>query len=119
MSLKNLDKYKAYKGRIFLLRNRKQIPGTYQKIIGRQKIVLFNTKENFGEAVFIYDETNTRVQVATLKNKYVWIPKNCLLQELEVNEQENKIIDLIDDIINSNINNKKKAVITQLLRNLI
>ena len=113
------EKYKIYKGRIFLLRKKNLIPTTINKIIGREKPFLHKTKEIFGEAVFIYDETNTKIQVSTLNGIFVWIPKNCLLKEIEMNSNTIKINDLITDIINTKLSDEKKAVITQLLRNLI
>jgi len=81
--LKNLEKYKIYKGRIFILRKKKLIPGTNSEISGRDKVIFFERTKTFGEAVFVYDETNSKVKVTTINGKHIWIPKNCLLIELE------------------------------------
>lgn len=112
-------KFKIYTGRIFLLRNKKYIPCTLSKVIGRERMLYLSNKE-FGEGVFVYDETNSRVQIIKNDGKLVWIPKNCLLKELETDsfELKNNINELIQDLLKTNLSDDKKNQITSLLRSI-
>ncbi len=74
------EKFKSHIGRTFILR-KNDLVSTYSVENGFPKKYV-KRQEEFGEAVFVLDETNTRVCVTNLLGMAVWIPKFYLHKEL-------------------------------------
>lgn len=110
---------KCYVGRIFSLRDINKIAVTTEKTAGIDKIKNVNTKETFGLAVFVYDETHSKVKVTSLNKKFYWINKASLHKELSGKHVEVDVASYIEDIAGCDLDENKKAAITQLLRGLI
>ena len=121
ISSRDLYKFKPFVGRVFFLRKNKNIFVSTEKKHGVQ--TLQNTTETFGEAVYVYDETNTRVQVTNLSGRFLWIPKYNLGKECDNPNTINKdeISRLVTDLLSDKedcLTKEKKAAIAQLLRRL-
>jgi len=112
-------KYKSYLGRIFILRKHKLIPASTEKKFGKR--FLYEAAKTFGEAVYILDETNSKVQVTTLSGTILWIPKYYLHKEIEqqnLNDSfsKNKINELSSELLASNLSDENKMSIIQILK---
>lgn len=109
--------FKPYVGKVFQLRNRKTIVGSYYGFKDGSPRVELNRNE-FGEAVFIVDESNTRVCCFNKNKQLIWIPKLYLLKEIisekevvkSVNEILNKMIHVYSTINESDMSKKDDIV---------
>lgn len=81
-------RFKPFIGRVFTLRQHKEIP-CFHNNKDRIKVDL----EDFGGAVLVTDENNTRVKVTLATGSFVWIPKFFLHKEVK-----NGIFEDIDGI---------------------
>ena len=113
-------KYKIYVGRIFILRKHKLIPASTEKKYGKR--FLYDATQTFGEAVYILDETNSKVQVTTASGSLLlWIPKYFLHKEITNQHMNNinsitKINELSNELISSNVSKDNKMFIMQILK---
>jgi hypothetical protein len=113
-------KYKAYLGRIFILRKHKVIQVSLDKKAGKR--FACESIKTFGKAVYVFDESNSKVQVTTLSGATLWISKYYLLKEVEttnLNDSKNKINELCSELIKCNLSDNSKMTITQILKNLL
>jgi len=69
---------KPFIGRVFTLRQHKDIPCFHEN---KTRICL--DLSDFGEAVLVTDESNTRVKVTLATGSFVWIPKFFLHKEVK------------------------------------
>lgn len=95
-----LSKYKSYVGRTFLLRLHKEIPASDdKKAKGRQNYDRYDT---FGDACLVLDETNTRVKIPTLDERFLWISKFYLHKELVGKKfrDHDFVVDLSEKLLN-------------------
>lgn len=112
-------KYKAYIGRIFILRKHKIIPASIEKKFGNR--IFYETRKTFGEAVYILDETNSKVQVTTLSGTVLWIPKYYLHKEITTQNLNNSITsdqvnELSSEVLSCNMTDDHKMKLVQILR---
>jgi len=70
--------FKPFIGRVFTLRQHKNIP-CYKDNKEHVKITL----SDFGQAVLVIDENNTRVKITLVNGTFVWIPKFFLHKEIK------------------------------------
>jgi len=101
--------YKIYTGRTFILRKHKTIPASLDKKAKTRKY--YNTREVFGEACLVMDETNSRVKITTLIGRTLWISKFYLHKEIVANLFENYdyISKLAHELVNGKSENIKEA----------
>jgi len=76
--IRNEPRFKPFIGRIFTLRQHKEIP-CFHNNKDRVEVDL----ADFGEAVLVTDENNTRVKVTLTTGSFVWIPKFFLHKEIK------------------------------------
>lgn len=110
-------KYKIYIGRIFILRKCKKIPASIDKKQGKRSF--YERKNTFGESVFIFDETISKVKVSTLTGTLLWIPKYFLHKE--IGTQNNKITkdtinELVYKLLANSVQEQDKATVIQILK---
>lgn len=95
-------RFKPFIGRVFTLRQHKEIP-CYQDNRDRIKLDL----DDFGEAVLVTDENNTRVKVTLTSGSFVWIPKFYLHKEIKnglfkdvdgISECIQELLSLVEDM---------------------
>lgn len=94
-----LPKYKSYVGRTFILRKHAQVPASDDKLAKNRK--LFDRYETFGDACLVLDESNTRVKIPTLDNRFLWISKFYLHKELigQRFKDHDYVVDLTDKLL--------------------
>ena len=94
---RNDPKYKAYVGRVFTLRNRKVIPAKVTRT-SRQTTV---PRTEFGDAVLVIDEDNSRVRVCMTNGQFSWIAKFYLHHEIESGtfETADTIVGSVDSLL--------------------
>lgn len=85
---------KSYVGRVFALRKRAKITGSLSQKDGNATNYL---RSDFGDAVLVLDETNTKVRVFKKDGFAIWIPKYFLLKEI-TNETEIKLVEVLDTL---------------------
>lgn len=85
---------KSFVGRIFALRKREKITGSLSHKDGGATSY---KRELFDDAVFVLDETNTKVRVFKKDGFTLWIPKYYLLKEI-TNEKETKLVEVLDTL---------------------
>lgn len=76
--IRNEPRFKPFVGRVFTLRQHREIP-CFQNNKDRIEIPLID----FGGAVLVTDENNTRVKVTLSTGSFVWIPKFFLHKEIK------------------------------------
>ena len=79
---RNEPRYKSFLGRIFTLRNHKNIPASRERNGKRFKM----KPEQLGEAVLVLDESNARVRVCAAEGGSAWIAKFYLHKEINNGE---------------------------------
>ena len=85
-------------GRVFTLRQHKNFPCYYKN----KERIQIDPKE-IGEAVLVFDETNTRVKISLANGSFVWVPKFYLHKEIS-------LFDGIFDFAQRNTVRKKRYV---------
>lgn len=96
---------KSYVGRVFALRKRAKITGSLSHKDGSATNY---HRSDFGDAVLVLDETNTKVRVFKKDGFAIWIPKYFLLKEI-TSENEIKLVEVLDTL---------RTLATQLQGNL-
>lgn len=100
--IRNEPRFKPFIGRFFTLRQHKEIP-CFHNNKERVKVDL----ADFGEAVLVIDESNTRVKVTLTTGSFVWIPKFFLHKEIKnglfknvdgVSESIQELLSLAEDM---------------------
>lgn len=96
---------KSYVGRVFALRKRAKISGSLSHKDGASSS---HSRDDFGEAVFVLDETNAKVRVIKKDGTPLWIPKHYLLKEI-TSDKEIKLVEVLDTL---------RVLVTKLQGNL-
>lgn len=112
-------KYKIYVGRIFILRKCEKISASIDKKQGKR--LFYDKSKTFGESVFIFDETNSKVKVSTLTGTFLWMPKYFLHKEICTQNTNNQITKdiinkLVIELLSCNLPEENKLKIIQILK---
>ena len=110
--------YKVYIGRLFILRKCEKISASRTKKFGCESRTDYLTKETFGDAVMILDETNSKVLVTTLLTTPLWVAKYYLYREVQAPDDSEKVNILVDMLVDNGVqlSNKVRLEIAKYLR---
>lgn len=114
---------KSYVGRLFALRKRSNITGSFTSKDGNSSLI---PREEFPNLVLVLDETNTKVRILKKDGFAIWIPKHFLLKEV-LSKPEPEISNVLQVLIMltgsistlSQTEQEKVAGAVSIVRNLL